>query len=101
VFEILTGWIDTASQRDDSRMPTSVSLEDLELTELAICLKIGAAREREYAQKATSIAVKQIHEKVAANREKLARRLETIARRTRQSGPLEDQPKPDPTKSWL
>lgn len=76
-------------------MPTCVPLEDLELTELAICLKIGAAREREYAAKATSIAVKQIHENVAASREKLAKRLERIRRRTRQGGPLEDQPKPE------
>jgi len=75
-------------------MSTSVPLDDLELTELVICLKIGAAKERQYAAAATSVAVKQIHENVAASREKLARRLERVRRRTRQTGPLEDQPKP-------
>jgi hypothetical protein len=63
------------------RMRTFVSLTDLELSELAMCARLGAKQCRADAEKAATPSVRDIHLGGAKFREELATRLEDERKR--------------------
>lgn len=58
-----------------------MSWTDTELAELALCARLGAVQARKDAAAAGAISVQHVHEKTAALREDLARRLEAARKR--------------------
>lgn len=49
------------------------------LNEMAMCCRLGAAQSRQFAQAASSLVVKEQHERSAEFRDELARRLQEMA----------------------
>jgi hypothetical protein len=63
------------------RMRTFVSLTDLELSELAMCLRLGAKQCHVDAERAGAISAREIHLRGARFREELAARLDDERKR--------------------
>jgi hypothetical protein len=51
-----------------------------ELTEIAMCLRLGAAQSRKFAEEATSLPVKENHVQSAEFRARLAERVQKMAK---------------------